>query len=56
MPMKIKITMNENISLYQKLARKISELKTLGLTNIEIEEKLNISKTTIRKALCFNNR
>ena len=51
--MKIKITINENIPLYQKLAPKIKELKALGMGNIEIEAKLNISKTTVRKGLKF---
>src|SRR3990167_1841331 len=36
LPMKIKITMNENIPLYQQLAPKIRELKALGMTNREI--------------------
>ncbi len=49
MPVKIKITMNENIPLYQKLAPKIRELKALGMTNVEISERLKISTKTIRK-------
>ncbi len=52
-PVKIKITMNENIPLYQRLNSKIKELKTLGMSNIEIEAKLNISRTTFRKGLNF---
>ncbi len=52
-PVKIKITMNENIPLYQRLNSKIKELKTLGMSNIEIEVKLNISRTTFRKGLNF---
>lgn len=47
--MKIKITMNENIPLYQKLAPKIRELKALGLTNNEIARNLKISVKTVRK-------
>lgn len=48
-PVKIKITINENIPLYQKLSSKIKELKALGMRNVEIEAKVNISKTTVRK-------
>ena len=51
--MKIKITMNENIPLYQKLAPKIRELKALGMTNIEISEKLKINPKTVRKSLIY---
>ncbi len=50
-PVKIKITMNENIPLYQKLAPKIRELKALNLTNNEIAVRLKISYKTIRKGL-----
>ena len=56
MPLKIKITINENIPLYQKLAPKIKELKALKMTHKDIEETLNISRKTIRKGLCFTNR
>ena len=49
--MKIKITMNKNIPLYQKLASKIKELKPLEMNNVEIETKLNICKTIIKKSL-----
>ena len=52
--MKIKITMNENIPLYKKLAPKIGELQALGMTNTEIATKLHISRKTIRKALSIN--
>ncbi len=50
-PVKIKITLNEIIPLYKKLAPKIRELKTLGMTNVEIAERLKISKNTIKKSL-----
>ena len=53
-PMKIKITLNENISLYQKIAPKIRELKALGMTNIEIAKKLIVSRKTIKKSLLIN--
>ena len=51
--MKIKITMNENTPLYQKFETKIRELKALGMSNVEIATKLNISKTTINNILNF---
>lgn len=51
LPVKIKITMNENIPLYQKLAPKIRELKALGMSNKDIETTLKISRKTIRKSL-----
>jgi orotate phosphoribosyltransferase-like protein len=41
------------VPLYQKLSSKIKELKVLGMSNLEIEKKLNISKTTVRKGLNF---
>jgi len=41
------------VPLYQKLSSKIKELKALGMGNAEIEAKLNISKTTVRKGLDF---
>ncbi len=50
-PIKIKITMNEHIPLYQKLAPKIRELKALNMTIIEIATKLQISQKTIRRSL-----
>jgi DNA-binding NarL/FixJ family response regulator len=48
---KIKISLNENVPLYQKLAPKIGELKALGVSHKEIALKLNISRKTIRKSL-----
>ncbi len=53
MPVKIKITMTEAIPLYKKLAPKIKELKTLGMTNEEIATRLKICRKTIRKAFAF---
>jgi len=52
--MKIKITINENIPLYQKLAPMIRELKVLGMTNVEISKRLKISQKTVRKGLKKN--
>jgi hypothetical protein len=46
----IKITIEQTIPLYQKLAPKIKELKALEMTNIEIAGKLKISTKTIIKA------
>jgi DNA-binding NarL/FixJ family response regulator len=53
-PMQIKITFDQTIPLYQKLAPKIKELKALGMTNIEIASKLKISRKTIQKASLVN--
>ena len=50
-PVRIKIILDQPVPLYRKLAPKIKELKALGMSNIEIETKLNINKTTIRKGL-----
>ena len=49
-PVKIKITLNEHIPLYQKLAPKIRELRALGMSRKQISIKLNISIKTIRKS------
>jgi orotate phosphoribosyltransferase-like protein len=49
MPMKIKITIEQAVPLYQKLAPKIRELKALGMTANEIATTLKISRKTIRK-------
>ncbi|MBN2478767.1 MAG: hypothetical protein JXA94_00920 [Parachlamydiales bacterium] len=54
-PIRIKITLNENIPLYQKLARKIRELKALKMTEKQIAIKLNVSTKTIRKTLNFSD-
>ena len=51
LPVKIKITIEQTIPLYQKLAPRIKELKALGLSHKEIAAKLNISRKTIRKGL-----
>ncbi len=53
-PVQIKITYNNNIPLYQKLAPKIKELKALAMTNVEIATKLQISRKTVRKGLKEN--
>ncbi len=52
--MKIKIAIEQIVPLYQKLAPKIRELKALGMTNVEISERLKISRKTVRKALSVN--
>ncbi len=46
---KIKITIEEIMPLYKRLAPKIKELQILGMTNIEIARKLKISAKTVRK-------
>ena len=50
-PIKIKITINEHIPLYQKLTPKIRNLKDLGMSNKKICENLKICKKTGRKGL-----
>ncbi|NGX63951.1 MAG: hypothetical protein KR126chlam6_01374 [Candidatus Anoxychlamydiales bacterium] len=49
-PVQIKITIEQMEPLYKKRKPKIKELTALGMTNIEISEKLKISRKTIRKA------
>jgi len=41
----------ERIPLYQKLAKKIQELNTLGMLNTKIAKTLKINKKTVRRAL-----
>ncbi len=48
---KIKISINELIPLYQKLAPKIRKLKALGMTNVEIATKLQVTRKTVWKGL-----
>ncbi len=55
-PVKIKITMTENIPLYQQLAPKIRELKILGMTVNEIAERWKISPKTVRKGLRWRSK
>jgi orotate phosphoribosyltransferase-like protein len=50
---KIKITIEQKIPLYQKLAPKIRELKALGMTSLEIAIQLEISKKTVKKGLGY---
>ena len=54
MPVKIKISIEHSIPLYQKLAPKIKELKILGMNYKEIATKLKISEKTIRKSSLIN--
>ena len=53
MPMTVKITIEQTVPLYQKLAPKIRELKTLGMSINEIASILKISRKTINKGLDF---
>ena len=48
--MKIKITMNEVVPLYKKLAPKIKALKALKISDKDIAAMLKISRKTIKKA------
>ena len=45
----------ERISLYQRLAKKIQELHTLGLLNKDIAQALKINKKTVRRALRYTD-
>ena len=54
-PVRIKITFDQTIPLYQKLASKIKELKALGMTYKDIAIALKISRKTIRKGLKFSD-
>jgi len=40
--------------LYQKLAKKITELRLLGMPNKEIATSLNVSERTVIRACKFN--
>ena len=51
LPIQIKITINQTVPLYQKLAPKIKELKALGMLHDEIAARLKISRKTVRKSL-----
>jgi hypothetical protein len=52
----MKITIEQTIPLYKKLAPKIKELKALDMSYKNIGVKLNISRKTIRKGLSVNLR
>ena len=47
----IKILPAVRIPLYQKLAQKATELRLLGMTCEQIARSLNVSKTTVKRAL-----
>ncbi|OGN62024.1 MAG: hypothetical protein A3F40_04485 [Chlamydiae bacterium RIFCSPHIGHO2_12_FULL_27_8] len=51
--MKIRITLEQKIPLYKKLAPKIRELKVLEMSIIQIKTKLNISRKTVEKSIKF---
>ncbi len=53
LPVRIKITIEQTMPLYQKLAPKIKELKALGLSINEIGIRLNINTKTVRKSLIY---
>ena len=53
-PVKMKITINEDIPLYQKLAPKIKKLKALEMSNKKICESLKICEKTVKKGLNTN--
>jgi DNA invertase Pin-like site-specific DNA recombinase len=49
--MKIKITIELKIPLYQKFASKIRELKALEMTKNQIARRLNISRKTVQNGI-----
>jgi DNA-binding NarL/FixJ family response regulator len=53
-PVQIKLSFNQTVAVYQKLASKIKELNALGMPNNEIAKKLKISKKTVKKGLAHN--
>ena len=52
---KIKIFPTKTPALYQKLSKKITRLRLLGLSLKEITKQLNISKGTVENALKFKS-
>jgi len=52
-PVRIKITFDQRIPLYQKLAPKIKELVALGMSHKEIASSLKISIKTVKKGINF---
>ena len=53
---KIKIFPTKAPALYQKLSKKITQLRLLGLSIKEIAKQLNISKETVENALKWARR
>jgi hypothetical protein len=51
LPVIIKVTFNEDLPVYQKLAPKIKQLKALGMTNQEIADGFKISRKSVAKGL-----
>ena len=51
---KIKISLNQVVPVYQKLAPKIKELNVLGISYRGIAERLGIDKKTVGKGLTFD--
>ena len=52
----IKITYENNLPLYKKLAPKIRELKFLNLTHTEIAYKLKIGLKTVKRSIKFTEK
>ncbi len=53
---KIIIQPFQRIPLYQKLSKKVTELRLLGMLHKEIAKSLNISKRTVTKACKFQEK
>lgn len=53
---KIIIQPLERIPLYQKIAKKVAELRLLGMPHKEIAKSLDIAKNTVIKACKFQKK
>lgn len=48
---KIKISLNQTVPVYQMFAPKIKKLKALGMSNNDIAKTLKINRKTVKKGL-----
>jgi len=54
LPVRIKIRVEQGMSIHEKLKSRVIELKTLGMPREEIVSRLKISRKTVRKAIDTN--
>jgi hypothetical protein len=52
-PVHVKVSLDPTIAVYQKLAPKVKEIKTLGMSYRDIAVSLKIDKKTMGKARNF---
>lgn len=50
----IKISVEQTLAIYQKLAPKIKEMKALGMSYRDIAQSLGVNKKTVGRALALN--